>query len=75
MAKRKRLRAKRKDSRKKEKLIRGKRKKGMGVGRVFRSTPWGKKAVKREVIGLQDFHVFVSRLISKSLLIHLLVHL
>ena len=53
-------RQKEKHSRQKEKLIRGKRKKGMGVGRVFRSTPWEKKAVKRGVIGLQDSYLMFS---------------
>ena len=71
-AKRKRLAAKRKDSRKKEKLSRGKRKKGMGVGRVFRSTPWEKMAVKRGVIGLQDSYPMFSLAV---LPIYLLVHL
>ena len=53
-------RQKEKHSRQKEKLIRSKRKKGMGVGRVFRSTPWEKKAVKRGVIGLQDSYLMFS---------------
>ena len=65
MAKRKRFTVKQKASRQKEKThgkkkkTRGKIEKGLGVGRVSRSTPW-EKIVKRGMIGLLDSYPMFS---------------